>query len=207
MMPPTLEIISLADIPSLATLYRSRFLRPGISSVTPSQAANNAVSVIRHDITKLRIDCIVNAANNSLLGGGGVDGAIHRGAGPALLEECRKLDGCETSEAKITSAHELPCKYVIHTVGPVYNQENQHAEKLRGCYRNALEVAIKNEIKTIAFPAISTGIYGYPSPDACHEVMDEVRKFLVGPGAGNLDRVIFCNWEQKDVVAYYNYTP
>ena len=130
------------------------------------------------DITKLDVECIVNAANKSLLGGGGVDGAIHRAAGPELLAECRTLHGCETGEAKITRGYRLKAKYVIHTVGPVYAGRPCDAELLASCYRNSLELAKKYDIHSIAFPAISTGVYSYPLEDAVPIAVQTVSAWL-----------------------------
>ena len=126
----------------------------------------NGISVKREDITKLEIDCIVNAANSSLLGGGGVDGAIHAAAGSELLAECESLGGCQTGEAKLTFGYQLPAPYVIHTVGPIYNGDLKQREELSSCYRNSLELARRHHLHSIAFPAISTGAYGYPLEEA-----------------------------------------
>jgi O-acetyl-ADP-ribose deacetylase (regulator of RNase III) len=148
--------------------------------------------VIRQaDITTLAVDAIVNAANQSLLGGGGVDGAIHRAAGPDLLRECRTLGGCPTGEARITKAHRLPARYVIHAVGPRY-RDGQHGEAalLAGCYRNSLELAVGHGVRTIAFPAISCGIYGYPIPAAARIAIDTVAAFLATDRS--LAQVIFA---------------
>jgi O-acetyl-ADP-ribose deacetylase (regulator of RNase III) len=137
------------------------------------------IVVQQADITTLNVDAIVNAANQSLLGGGGVDGAIHRAAGPELLRECRDIGGCPTGEARITKGYRLPARYVIHAVGPRY-RDGKHGEpdKLAGCYRNSLELAVAHNLKTIAFPAISCGIYGYPIPDAARIAVDTVADFL-----------------------------
>jgi len=149
------------------------------------------IDIVTGDITKLAVDAIVNAANSSLLGGGGVDGAIHRGAGPELYEECKKLKGCPTGEAKITKGYRLPAKHVIHTVGPIWNGgDRKEDEKLSRCYRNSLALAAENSLKTIAFPAISTGAYGFPMDRATRIAIREVITFL--EKNPTFEKVTFC---------------
>ena len=205
--------LPLSEIPTLTLLYKLRHITPAETDdplPTPNPIYNDKISVIRQDITTLEVDAIVNAANNSLLGGGGVDGAIHRAAGPELVEECETLDGCETGNAKITNGYELPAKKVIHAVGPIYWQtkrQGKHQELLGGCYRRSLELMVENGLKSIAFSALSTGIYGYPSGEASEVALATVRKFLDDGKGDSLERIIFCNFMQKDEDAYFENIP
>ena len=158
-----------------------------------------SIRVIQADITTLNVDAIVNAANRTLLGGGGVDGAIHRAAGPDLLKECRTLNGCGTGEAKITKGYDLPASHVIHTVGPVWHGGDKgEAEFLRNAYRNSLKLAKENNISSMAFPAISTGIYGYPKDQAAKIAVETVREFL----KDNDMEVIFVTFGDEDEKLY-----
>lgn len=162
---------------------------------------NKKIEILQGDITNLKVDAIVNAANSSLLGGGGVDGAIHSAAGPKLLEECRKLNGCNTGEAKITKGYNLKAKYVIHTVGPVWNGGNNNEDELlANCYKNSFELAVKNGIKTIAFPAISTGVYRFPPERAAEIAITEVSKFF--KENVEIEKVIFVCFDEKNYGIY-----
>jgi len=159
------------------------------------------IEALRGDITKLDVDAIVNAANTTLLGGGGVDGAIHRAAGPELLAECRALGGCRPGEARITRGYHLPARFVIHTVGPVWKGGTRHEpEILANCYRNSLQLAVENEIKTIAFPAISCGAYGYPISDAAEIAVKTTRDFLASNDS--IEKVTFVLWGEDIYEAY-----
>ncbi|XP_017263860.1 ADP-ribose glycohydrolase MACROD1 isoform X2 [Kryptolebias marmoratus] len=179
---------------------RSRYQR--------NEKLDQKISVYSGDITKLEIDAIVNAANKTLLGGGGVDGAIHRAAGPLLKKECASLHGCETGEAKITWGYGLPAKYVIHTVGPIAQGGVGETERraLRSCYKNSLQAAAENAARSVAFPCISTGIYGYPPEEAVHEALAAVREFL-DAHHDKLDRVIFCVFLPTDKELYRQNLP
>lgn len=159
------------------------------------------IQLYQGDITQLHVDAIVNAANRSLLGGGGVDGAIHRAAGPRLLEECRKLNGCETGEAKITQAYRLPCRFVIHTVGPVwYGGKIGEKELLASAYRNSLRLASEYKLQTIAFPNISTGVYHFPKELAAQIALETVDHFLTENTLP--ESVIFCVFDDENYQIY-----
>lgn len=161
----------------------------------------NRIALIQGDITKLEVDAIVNAANSSLLGGGGVDGAIHRAAGPELLAECRELDGCETGNAKITNGYHLPARFVIHTVGPIWNDGyHDEPELLASCYRKSLKLAVKNGIKTIAFPNISTGVYHFPKKRAANIALETVSDFLAKDST--IEKVFFCAFDDENYQLY-----
>nr|POE75147.1 o-acetyl-adp-ribose deacetylase macrod1 [Quercus suber]POE94774.1 o-acetyl-adp-ribose deacetylase macrod1 [Quercus suber] len=205
--------VNLNAIPTLAELYDSNKLAPSSSPTAYATSIfNSKISLIRTDITTLKIDAIVNAANESLLGGGGVDGAIHRAAGPDLLDECRSLDGCDTGLAKITSAYRLPCKKVIHAVGPVYyiaKRDGTHEKLLQGCYTRSLDLAFESGCRSIAFSALSTGVYGYPSDEAANGAIRAVKGWLESDErkAKKIDRIVFCSFLEKDERAYDQIIP
>ena len=162
---------------------------------------NNNPQAVQADITMLKMDAIVNAANETLLGGGGVDGAIHRAAGSELLQECRRLGGCKTGDAKITKGYKLPARFIIHTVGPVWcGGQKDEPKLLASCYRSSLELASENRLQTIAFPSISTGIYGYPIAEAAKIAVGTVREALAKMNSGIA--VTFCCFSQHDLSVY-----
>ena len=161
------------------------------------------IEIRQGDITKLAVDAIVNAANSSLLGGGGVDGAIHRAAGPELVKECRRLGGCPTGEAKITKGYNLAARHVIHTVGPVYSGKPRDKTLLTGCYQNSLKLAAENNVHSLAFPAISCGVYGYPIEEACKIAVDTTCSFL--KNNPSIEKVTFMLFSAGDLKVYEEY--
>ncbi len=164
---------------------------------------NQRIRLYKGDITKLELDAIVNAANQTLLGGGGVDGAIHRAAGPDLLKECKTLNGCGTGNAKITKGYQLPAKFVVHTVGPLWAGGNlDESLRLASCYRRSIEVAVENNVKTIAFPNISTGVYGYPKKEAAEIAISTITDLL--KKHTEIELVIFCVFDEENYKIYQN---
>ncbi|KAJ3968147.1 A1pp-domain-containing protein [Lentinula raphanica] len=211
---PMNRIVKLSDIRTIAELYKTSVLKApaaGQAKCKPKPTYLDRISLFQGDITKLEVDAIVNAANKSLLGGGGVDGAIHAAAGRGLLDECRTLNGCDTGFSKITGAYELPSKHIIHTVGPVYSSSSVEtkAQQLASCYQTSIDLAVQRSLRHIAFPSISTGIYGYPIEDATHIALDVVRKHFDSEGESTfkLDRAIFVVWSDKDKFVYESLIP
>ncbi|KAI0346282.1 A1pp-domain-containing protein [Trametopsis cervina] len=202
--------LALSEISTLRAMYRAAIIKPQQAAKYKSSGdLLDRVSLYQGTITELEVDAIVNAANRRLLGGGGVDGAIHRAAGRQLLEECRALGGCQTGDAKITKGYNLPAKHVIHTVGPIYDSSNEAncAKLLASCYRRSLEIAVENSLKHAAFPSVSTGVYGYPIEDATHIALAEVRQYLESNEGAKLDRVIFVVWSDEDKLVYQRLLP
>ncbi|KAL6719753.1 hypothetical protein ACLMJK_001674 [Lecanora helva] len=211
--------VPVSAIPTVSQLYKDGKLSPQPANTSESlqpaapasTSINSKVSLIRTSITTLATTCIVNAANESLMGGGGVDGAIHAAAGPSLVRECKTLNGCDTGSAKITAAYELPCKYVIHAVGPIYwvakeELSDRPAQLLKGCYDTSLRLAAEKG-GSVAFSCLSTGVYGYPPDEAAEVACKTVRAFMESSQGGELDRVIFCCFEGKDERAYERWIP
>ncbi|XP_054036089.1 ADP-ribose glycohydrolase MACROD2 isoform X3 [Dryobates pubescens] len=196
------EYVALKSIPTWMEDLKSKSESDGENTKEDLQgkkSLSDKVSLYRGDITLLEVDAIVNAANSSLLGGGGVDGCIHRAAGPCLVAECRNLSGCETGQAKITCGYELPAKYVIHTVGPIARGHltDTHKENLASCYKSSLKLAKENNIKSIAFPCISTGIYGFPNEPAAVIALNTIKEWL-SKNHNEVDRIIFCVFLEID---------
>lgn len=201
------------DIPTLSDMYAEGKLDATSSAkqevdFKPSSAINDKVSLWQGDITKLQVDGVQNAANKALRGGGGIDGAIHRAAGPELLKACRALKGCMTGATKVTPGFDLPAKWVLHTVGPVYDDDEVEwsEECLQSCYETTLEHAIDNKVRTLALCGVSTGVYGYPLEDATHIALRTTREMLDANEA-EFDRIIFCNFSGRDTQMYSQLAP
>jgi len=188
-----------SKLPTLRDLYAQGKLRSHL----------DRVSLVKADITKLQVDAIVNAAKTDLLGGGGVDGAIHKAAGPRLIHECSKLKSCETGDAKITNGYDLPAKYIIHTVGPIYDPDDEDtvANQLASCYYASLRLAVRNHAKSIAFPAISTGVYRYPIEDATHIALTVVKRFLESKEGDKIDLIAFVSYSDDQLKIYERIIP
>ncbi|XP_068865120.1 ADP-ribose glycohydrolase MACROD2 isoform X5 [Aphelocoma coerulescens] len=196
------DYVALKTIPTWMEDLKSKSESDGENAKEDLQgkkSLSEKVSLYRGDITLLEVDAIVNAANSSLLGGGGVDGCIHRAAGPCLVAECRNLSGCETGQAKITCGYDLPAKYVIHTVGPIARGHltDTHKENLASCYKSSLKLAKENNIRSIAFPCISTGIYGFPNEPAAIIALNTIKEWL-SKNHNEVDRIIFCVFLEVD---------
>ncbi|XP_075353008.1 ADP-ribose glycohydrolase MACROD2 isoform X3 [Mycteria americana] len=190
------DYVALKNIPTWMEDLKSENAKEDLQG---KKSLSEKVSLYRGDITLLEVDAIVNAANSSLLGGGGVDGCIHRAAGPCLVAECRNLSGCETGQAKITCGYDLPAKYVIHTVGPIARGylTDTHKENLANCYKSSLKLAKENNIRSIAFPCISTGIYGFPNEPAAVIALNTIKEWL-SKNHNEVDRIIFCVFLEVD---------
>ncbi|POS72713.1 macro domain-containing protein [Diaporthe helianthi] len=218
-----MSVLAADEIPTLSLLYKLGKLPSTPSGdkipttisfkpagpITPSKSLNDRVCLVRHDITKLEVDAVTNAANKRLLGGGGIDGAIHSAAGPGLLAECRTLGGCNTGDAKITGGHNLPAKNIIHAVGPIYDAFAPEDSEvlLTSAYNKVLNLAVDNECKTLALCGISTGIYGYPPHEAAPVAISTVKKFLESEKGEKLEKIVFVTWVKQDVESYAQFLP
>ena len=203
------DILTVKNISTIGDDYRSGEI-PVASDAASSERTlvwNHKISLIRYDITKLRVDAIVNAANSRLQNGSGVNGAVHEAAGHSLMPALAIHKGCETGSAKVTEAFELPCKRIIHAVGPVFGVDFAAKKLLRSCYRTSLELAAEHKFKTIAFSCISTGVYEYPSDEAAKVAVNEAKKFFESGRAKHVDRIIFCCFDEKDLLAYQKVLP